>query len=88
MGKYVSDMKVSVYNYSIKSTIQVDIKEGKVRLVFKDANQKLLSDDLGNIYNGQDYRPILKQNAIEGVRVEWTALANSFRDYVSKKSDW
>lgn len=87
MGKYVTDAEMSVYNYLIKSTIQVDIKDEKVRLLFKDPYFKAISDDTGNVYN-EDYKVLDSKDGVMLARRNWKALSVSFKEYMNSNDDW
>jgi hypothetical protein len=87
MGKYVTSAKMSIYNYRIKSTIQIDLKENKVRVTFKDPYFKAVSDDTGNVYN-ESYKPLVSKDGVAMAQNNWKNLNTSLKEYLNSDDNW
>ena len=89
MGKWIYQYTEGVYSYAVRSTISVDVKDGKVRLIFKDPYFKVLSNSLsGTTYVGQEFVPQKKEAGVNRTRAEWMIMVEDFKNSVSKNTDW
>ena len=86
-GKYTYTYWEGVYNYIVKSTIIVDARDGRARMIIRDPQFGAIADMLSGSYAGSpSYRPLVSQAGIDVAQAEWAGLAESFRQYVEKPS--
>ena len=83
MGKYTFDSFVSLYNYRIKQTISVDIKDGKIRARIFDPYAKVVGSKYGGSYN-----PASSQAMMNIAKPKWQKLLSDLELQVKKSNDW
>ncbi len=87
MGKYVFSYSEGVYTYSVIQTVDISIKDNKLRIVINNPLYKTTSG-MGERYPNATYDPLETQKGIERARSEWSKLTASLEDYLQKKDDW
>jgi len=90
MGKYVDQVSDGSYAYYIKSTITVDVKEGKVRVTMSNPKIRIYANKFGYTTGTQnDYYPVSTVEHFQMVIVKWALLADDLDAYLEKKNiDW
>ena len=76
MGKFTSQVRLSVYNYLCRTTISIDVKDEKVRVIFSDPMQKLITDNFGNRYN-HGYQPLRNKDGMMKLQSTWLVTFRS-----------
>jgi hypothetical protein len=87
MGKYVFSYAEGVYTYSVKQTVDISIKDDKVRVIINNPLYKITSG-MGETYYNATYRPLETQKGVERARTEWTELTTSLDNYLQKDDEW
>lgn len=87
MGKYIFSYNEGLYSYKAKQTINIDIKEGKIRIIINDPYYKTISGG-GQTYQNTSYLPLKTQKGIDRVRIEWESLIDSLEEYLQTDSSW
>ena len=88
MGNYTFRYSTGLSTIQVKQTIDVSIKDKKVKLIIKNPYHKLVSND--SRYGNSSYTPY-KPNSSGLIRVkkQWEKLALSFDDYLKNATnDW
>ena len=86
LGKYVFNYNQGVYTHAVKQTLDISIKDSKVRVIISDPLFKTVSSMGDPVYN--DYRPLNTEKGIQKARAEWVALIGSLEDALKEDSDW
>ncbi len=86
-GKYVSNITVGTSDYTVYTTVEVSVKEGKYRI------NMTLADvvETFNAWTGRNTRPhsVAPTDAIlTKMNQEWKLLATSFKTKMNKDSSW
>lgn len=87
MGKYVFSYAEGVYTYSVKQTVDISIKDDKVRVIINNPHYKTTSG-MGETYYNATYRPLETQKGVERARTEWSELTTSLENYLQKDDGW
>ena len=81
MGKYVLTEYLALVPHHFKSLMSIDIKDHKVRVVFKDAQIK--------VGNGYGWAEANQLRYFEILQPKWKALAKDLEEYLKNdSSDW
>lgn len=84
-GKYVTPVSVGNSNYRTFSIIEVDVKDGKYRMMMKFA----AAYTLGNGFIMKSGTPVPANDGIlESLNVEWKALAQEFKAAMNSDTSW
>lgn len=87
MGKYVFNYSDGVYTYSVKQTVDISIKDDKVRVIIKNPFYKLTSG-MGETYHSAQYTKLETQKGIDRARKEWSELITSLENYLMSDNEW
>ncbi len=87
MGKYVFTYSEGVYTYSVKQTVDIEMKEGKIRVKVNNPLYKATSG-MGETYYNATYRALETQKGIERARKEWSELTQSLENYLNQNDEW
>lgn len=87
MGKYVFSYAEGVYTYSVKQTVDISIKDDKVRVIINNPLYKTTSG-MGETYYNATYRALETQKGVERARSEWSELTTSLENYLQKDDEW
>ena len=85
-GKYTYEYWEGAYGYRIRTTIIVDAREGRARIIMRDPYFTVTDSILSTTAIVSSYRPLVSQTGIDKAQEEWAAMALSFRTYVEKAS--
>lgn len=87
MGKYSFSYYEGLYAYRIKSTITVDVKDGRCRISINDPMYAVKAvSTTYSTYSG--YRPLETQVGIDKAKAEWEKLIASLKVSILKKTEW
>lgn len=87
MGKYIFSYAEGVYTYNVKQTVDIAIKDNKVKITISNPMFKATSG-MGETYTNTSYRVLETQKGIDRARTEWNTLINSLVEYLKTDSDW
>lgn len=88
MGKYVFTYGEGVYTFGVKQTVDVEMKEGKMRVSFTNPNYRTLSG-MGETYYNTQYTPLETEAGVKRARAEWEQLVIDLTEYINNESsDW
>jgi len=87
MGKYGFSYAEGVYTYSVKQTVDISIKDDKVRVIINNPLYKTTSG-LGETYYNATYSLLETQKGVERARTEWSELTTSLENYLQKDDEW
>lgn len=87
MGKYVFSYAEGVYTYSVKQTVNISIKDDKVRVIINNPLYKATSG-MGETYYNATYSPLETKKGVERARTEWSELKTSLGNYLQKDDKW
>jgi len=88
-GKYTFSYTEGMYTYRVKQTLNVDIKDGKIRISITEPYYQVTGDALSGIYSSPAaYRPLETQVGIDKARAEWIKLEQSLISYINKNDSW
>lgn len=88
-GKYYSELAGGVLFFGVRQTIEVDVKDEKVRIVFHSPT----SISLGNAFGMAQGKPkapvgnwgnVVIQQEIDAIYADWKKLAASFKEKLSQ----
>lgn len=89
MGKYVCSFKDGIYYFQARSTISIDVKDSKVRLIISDPYYKAVGDDLNGMYNDfREYTILETKTGVEMVRLEWYKLEANLKTRLLESDEW
>ena len=80
LGKYVITVTDQLVTYAIKSTVAIDVKEGKVRIEFRDPYWRQVDTN--------DYELLVKKRGAEIMNPKWREFAASFKNYMQEDNEW
>lgn len=87
MGKYVFSYTEGVYTHIVKQTVDISIKDEKVRVIINNPLYKTTSG-LGETYYNATYSPLETQKGVDRARAEWIDLITSLENYLQKNDEW
>lgn len=87
-GKYTFSYLEGVYYQRVKQTVNIDIKEEKLRIVFSNPMYNTYATALGDTYYDNTYKPLITQKGVLRARQEWSTTAKSLEAYLKSKQDW
>lgn len=88
MGKYIFSYSEGVYTYNVKQTVDVEMKDDKVRVRITNPLYRATSG-MGETYYNNSYRLLETQQGVERARSEWKKLTASLESYLEEKDeDW
>ncbi len=89
MGKYTFEYMDTLNTYRVRTTISVDVKDGKTRLMMEDPMVMLVYSGWTGERGTYGYQPLTAKAGVEKARNEWMNLAASMDSVLSEgKSDW
>jgi hypothetical protein len=88
MGKFISLHKDSLYWYSVKSTVSVEVKDNKVRLSFYDPAFAVTDDSLNGDYKKNDEYRDMTDAVMQMTKKNWLSLEASLKKALSSTSTW
>jgi hypothetical protein len=90
-GKYVSDLVLSnVQQYLITTTITVEVKDEKYRILFTDPNYKQYATNVFGDRGGffTDGGTVTTQVMADNIKNEWINLSKNLKESVQKNDSW
>ena len=87
IGNYNFVYSEGVYNYSVKQTIDLEIKDNKVKLKFSNPIY-LITGGMGQTYNHTSYKPLLTEKGVSRARNEWLKMSSNYATFVNKDTSW
>jgi hypothetical protein len=89
-GKYSTDIVEGIYYSRIKTTLTVEVKEGKCLIRLSDPLTQFTGDALNGSYGGnRAYKPIDTQAVLDKAKIEWEGLIVSFESAMLEgKAAW
>lgn len=87
MGKYVFSYYEGVYTYDVKQTVDISIRDSKVRVIIKEPYYRTTSG-MGTVYPNATYSPLETQKGVERARMEWSKLIAALENYIQKDDSW
>lgn len=90
VGKYHSQVAVGLAYHETNQTVQVDVKDGKVRLTFRNPQDYYSGSVLGgNTYGSMSMSPTTVPAVMDAMRKSWMELEQSLRAHLtSTSSQW
>jgi hypothetical protein len=88
MGKFIFLYKDSLYWYSVKSTVSVEVKDNKARLSFYDPSFKVTGDSLNGTYHDDGEYRDMTEAVMKRTRENWLSLEASLKKTLSSTSTW
>ena len=90
-GKFVTEYFDGMYSSMIKSTFQVNVKDGKSKISFSDPSYRITGNLLAAM-NGQSgaqysYSPLVNDVPIKDLRIEWIAIAKSLEQALNAQDE-
>ena len=87
IGKYVFTYTEGVYGYSVKQTVDLEMKDDKVRVKINNPLYKTTSG-MGETYYNTSYQALETQKGIERARKQWNELTTSLENYLNQNDEW
>lgn len=87
IGKYTFSYAEGVYTYNMKQTVSIDIKNEKVRIIFKNPTYQATSG-LGETYHNMPYRELKTLAGVERAREQWEEMALSLEKSIKEAESW
>ena len=87
-GKYTFQFLEGVYYQRIKQTVDIDIKDEKIRIRFLNPMFATTGTALGERYHDDSYKPLITQKGINRARIEWTNTGTSLNTYIKNAKEW
>lgn len=76
-----------VYTYSVKQTVDIEMREEKIRVKINNPLYKTTSG-MGETYYNTAYRVLETQKGIDRARNEWRELTKSLENYLNQNDEW
>lgn len=86
LGKYIFSYNEGVYGYNMKQTVDISIKDEKVKVKIYNP-LFLVTSGMGEKYNNTRYRILETQKGVDRARLEWTKLFDSLDKRISTSSN-
>ncbi len=87
IGNYIFSYTEGVYTYNVRQTIDVEIKENKVKMRFSNP-MFLTTSGLGQNYNHTSYNELKTEKGVNRARMEWIKLMDAYTKFINKDSNW
>lgn len=85
-GKYTFSYLEMPYYYIVKTTVIVDVRDNRARIIMINPLYDTTGDFLGTSYGLPNYKPLVSQVGIDRAQEEWAQLAESFQIYIESPS--
>lgn len=87
MGKYTFNYAEGVYTYDVKQTVDISIKDKKVRIKIDNPLYRATSG-MGETYHNTSFNALKSQKGIDRAQQEWNMLAASLENYLKQDDAW
>ena len=89
IGKYNFEHTVGIYNFRVKSTVEVNIKEGKARIRFYNPMYAVIGDSFNGLYpRAASYNSEMNVPNMQATRSNWMQLETELATALKQSSDW
>lgn len=88
MGNFTLDFFKDIHYFSVKSSIQVEIKGNRIRIIISNPSLSRTGDVMNGTYSSPQSISV-NATSIIIIRENWTPIAESFKKYIlSKTEEW
>lgn len=87
IGKYTFNYNEGIYSYMVKQTVDIEMKDQKIRIKIYNPFFKVTSG-LGETYHNAKYKVLETEKGIAKAQQEWKELSASLEAYLNTVDDW